>query len=187
MTLPETIVLDVPNLLTAGGVMVGLLSAAYAWRSARQAQRQADAAERSVHEASKQSALARASLEEIRSQTKLAAHAHRLDIYRAFLTFQSSVNGSGPSFRREATWALWEHAQVAEFYYPAEIANTLTGLVDLSIDIQRSREAWSDEASPAASERQALVRKTYEQYEQLRQTMFKLNTEMRSQLKVTQG
>ena len=185
MTTTETVILDAPSLLTAAGVVVGLLAAAYASRSAGEARRQADAAERSVHEAKTQSALARASLDEIRAQTRLATHAHRLEIYKAFVAFQSAMNSEGPNFKREATWPMWEHVQVAEFYYPAEIAVALDSALKLSVEIQQSRDYWAEDAILNPGERPALVKKTHDQHENLLDIMRTLDAEMRMQLRVT--
>lgn len=51
MDLPETITLDVPNLLTAVGAVVAILAALYSARSARAAHQQAEDGDATVTEA----------------------------------------------------------------------------------------------------------------------------------------
>jgi hypothetical protein len=185
MDLPETITLDVPNLLTAASVAVAILAALYSARSARAAQRQAEAAEATVTEAKVQSKLAHEVLAEARRQNQIAGHGHRLDAYRALLAFRGKVTATGVGFAREAIWDLWEHAQVAEFYFSEAVANQLTGLVDAALAIQGSHEEWKDTTNFTDSQRPEKVRKTHEDLWKLREFIEAADKSMRQELRIT--
>lgn len=188
MSLPETVVLDVPNLLTLAGVVVALLSAIYAWRSAQAARRQAEAAEASLREAREQSALARGALTEAKAQTRISVHGHRLEAYKALLSFYSQITAQGVHFKLEATWNLWEHAQVAEFYFSSLVATSLKSIVDLSLQLQFSRDEWSEESgNPQTSDRKSLVQASYDQLERLRLTVEAVDEQMRKELRLVQA
>lgn len=187
MTLPDTVTLDVPNLLTAAGIVVAILAAVYSGRSARAAHRQAEAADASVREAQTQTGLAQDALIEARRQNEIAGHGHRLDAYRALLAFRSRVTSTGVGFRPEAVWELWEHAQVAEFYFSGAVAKQLPGLVDAALAIQRSHEEWKETTNFVDSQRPEKVRKTHEQFKQLCDDIEELDRAMRKELRITRG
>jgi hypothetical protein len=185
MDLPETLTLDVPNLLTAAGVVVAVLAALYSARSARAAHRQAEAADAAVGEAREQTKLGQEALAEARRQNEIAGHEHRLDAYRALLTFRGKVTTTGVGFKPEVVWDLWEHAQVAEFYFSEAVATRLTGLVELSLAIQRSHEEWKDSTSFTDSQRGEKVRFTHDQFTELRREIEETDRAMRKELKIT--
>jgi len=185
MALPETITLDVPNLLTAAGVVVTILAALYAARSARAAHRQAEAADAAVAEARAQTKLTQEALNEARRQNQIAGHNHRLDAYRALLAFRGRVTTTGVGFSSEAIWDLWEHAQVAEFYFSENVAKRLTGLVDSALEIQRSHEDWKETTSFTDPNRVEKVRKTHDQFRVLREQIEEADQAMRKELKIT--
>lgn len=108
MPLPDTLILDVPNLLTAAGVFVALLAAAYSSRSAVASHRQAAAAETALAEAKAQSAAAKEAVAEARSQNRIAIHSQRLLSYKALLAFRSQLMAHGvtPGTRRKLHFAL---------------------------------------------------------------------------------
>lgn len=184
MNLPETITLDVPNLLTAAGVGVAIIAALYSASSARAAHRQAVAAEATVAEAKAQSKLAHEALTEARRQNQIAGHGHCLDAYRALLAFRGKVTASGVGFKPEAIWELWEHAQVAEFYFSEAVATQLTGLVDAALAIQASHEEWKESTNFTDSQRPEKVRKTHEQLSELREHIEAADKSMRQELRI---
>ena len=185
MDLPETITLDVPNLLTAAGVVVAILAAIYSARSARAAHRQAEAADAAVAEARAQTKLTQEALNEARRQNQIAGHGHRLDAYRALLAFRGRVTTTGVGFSSEAIWDLWEHAQVAEFYFSDGVAKRLTGLVDSALEIQRSHEDWKEITNFTDPQRPEKVRKTHDQFSVLRERIEEADQAMRKELKIT--
>ncbi len=185
MSLPETITLDVPNLLTGAGVVVAILAAVYAARSARAAQRQAEAADAAVEEARAQTRLTQEALNEARRQNQIAGHGHRLDAYRALLAFRSRVTTTGVGFQSDAIWDLWEHVQVAEFYFSEGVTKRLTGLVDAGLAIQRSHEEWKDATNFTDPHRPEKVRKTHDQFKILRESIEETDGAMRKELKIT--
>lgn len=185
MDLPETVTLDVPNLLTAAGVVVALLAAVYSARSARAAHRQAEAADAAVEEARAQTRLTQEALGEARRQNQIAGHGHRLDAYRALLAFRGRVTTTGVGFQSEAIWDLWEHAQVAEFYFSEGVAKRLTGLVDSALAIQRSHEEWKETTNFTDPQRPEKVRKTHDEFRILRESIEETDGAMRKELKIT--
>jgi hypothetical protein len=182
MDLPETIVLDIPNLLTAASVIVALLSALYSLRSAKAAHRQAIAAEHALNETRSQSSLARDALIEAKAQTRISIHGPRLESYKVLLSFSSQLTTQGVHFKQELIWALWEHAQVAEFYFSELIALSLKEIVDLSLAVQSSREEWSGQNQLNPGERQPLVEASYAQLERLRLMVASTDKNMRKEL-----
>jgi hypothetical protein len=184
MSIPDTVVLDVPSLLTAAGVAVGLLSAVYAWRSAREARRQAEAAEASLKETRAQSALARATLNESKTQNRIATHGHRLDAYKELLGFQGAITRNGVHFKQEATWSLFDHARLAEFYFSQAVSTAMNSIVDMSIEIQHSREAWGKDAVVQPGERTVLVASTHALLDKLRYALRDLDEARRQELRI---
>lgn len=184
MGLPETITLDVPNLLTAAGVGVAILAAVYSARSARAAQRQAEAADAAVTEARAQTKLTQEALAEAQRQNQIASHGHRLDAYRALLAFRGRVTSTGVGYSSQAIWDLWEHAQISEFYFSESVAKRLTGLVDSALEIQRSHEDWKETTNFTDPQRPEKVRKTHEQFRVLRERIDEADQAMRKELKI---
>jgi hypothetical protein len=185
MDLPETITLDVPNLLTVAGVVVAILAALYSARSARAAHRQAEAAEATVAEAKVQSKLAQEALAEARRQNQIAGHGHRLDAYRALLVFREMVTTTGVGFKPEAIWDLWEHVQVAEFYFSETVAKQLSNIVDAALANQASHEEWKETTNFADPQRPGKIRNTHEQLWQLRELIEAADRAMRKELRIT--
>ena len=180
----ESILFDVPNLLSAGMFLAALLAAVYAERSANEARRQAKAAESSVREAQAQSVHAKAALAEAKSQNRIAVHTHQLEAYKALLQFKSRIVGSGIHFKDDAVWALWEHAQLAEFYFPTGIADSMTAVVDQALEIQASRSFWSEGAEVVPGQRQGLMAKSYDQFKGLVALIDHLVIDMRGELRI---
>lgn len=185
MDLPETITLDVPNLLTAAGVFVALLAALYSAWSARAALRQAEAAEATVAEAKVQSKLAEAALTETRRQNQIAGHGHRLDAYKALLAFRQKVTSIGVGFEREAIWNLWEYVQVAEFYFSGEVTKQLSDLVDAALANQALHDEWKESTNFNDPERPEKVTKTHEHLWQLRELIDAADRSMRKEMRIT--
>jgi type II secretory pathway pseudopilin PulG len=186
MQLPETVTLDVPNLLSAGSVIVAVLAAVYSARSARAAQRQAEAADSAVREARVQSELAREGLSEAKRQNRIAAHAHRLEAYKLLLSFRGKVSASGVDFKSDVIWELWEHAQIAEFYFSGEVARRLNDLIDRALAIQSSREEWKDTTNFTDSNRGEKVRGTYDLLKNLRTEIEATDKLMRDELRLVE-
>ncbi len=187
MNLPETITLDVPNLLTAAGVMVAILAALYSARSARAAHRQAEAAEATVAEAKAQSKLAQEALAEARRQNQIAGHGHRLDTYKALLIFRGKVTATGVGFGREAIWDIWEHVQLAEFYFSEKVAKQLSDLVDLALSNQSSHEELKEITNFNDPQRLEKVQKTHEQLWKLRELVETADRLMRKELRIARN
>jgi hypothetical protein len=184
MSLPETVVLDVPNLLTLAGVVVAVLAAVYSGISARASQRQATAAETALKQAAEQSQLARAALSEAKRQNRIAAHGHQLDAFKALLSFYSQLTSQGVDFKPEAVWELWEHARIAEFYFSVPLAQELGAIVDAAIALQQSRDEWKMDSAFPASQRSDAVEKTYAQLKQLRRDVESAEQVMRKELRL---
>lgn len=184
MSLPETIVLDVPNLLTLAGVTVTILGAFYAGISAYAAKRQASAAERSVKEAREQSQLARAALIEAKRQSRIGTHAHQLEAFKSLLAFLSQLTSKGIDFRPEAVWALWEHARIAEFYFSKALAEKLDAIIGAALKLQGSRDKWKKDSSFPPSQREAAVEATYAQLKQLRTEVEEAEVLMRKEIRI---
>lgn len=165
-------------------LLAALLAAIYASRSAREARRQADTAERSVAEARSQSVLAKASLQEAQSQNRIALHHHQLEAYKAVLQFKSRLVGGGIHFKEDAVWPLWEHARLAEFYFPPAVAQPMTSLVDEALEIQASRSLWAEGIDTPPGQRGALVNASYERFKNLHDIIKKLESDMRAELKL---
>ena len=176
--------LTAENMLTAAGVFVAILAALYSRWSALAAERQAKSAESALAEARAQSALAHAALQEARTQNELGIHAHRLDAYKAMLAFRSQVNAKAENFSRESVWGLWEHARLAEFYFPANVSSAMSAAVELAIKIQISVERISDSGSYTREELNSLRDKRDADYLQLADSLDKLNDDMRSVLRL---
>ena len=140
MTLYNSIISDVPNLLTLLGVFVAILPAIYSARSARAAYWQAKSAEASVAEVKIQSKHAQEAVTEARRQNNISGHSHRIDAYRAFLAFRRKVSATGVGFGREVIWSLWEHVEVADFYFSKETVNQLSQLIDAAFANQSSHD-----------------------------------------------
>jgi hypothetical protein len=184
MELPETIVLDVPNLLTLAGVVVTILGAFYSGVSAYAAKRQAHAAEISLKEAKEQSNLARAALIEARRQNRIGTHAHQLEAFKALLAFYSQLTAKGIHFKSEPVWALWEHAQIAEFYFSKPLAEMLGAIIGAALLLQGSRDEWKEDSSFPPSQRKAAVESTYAQLKQLRVQVEDAEALMRKEIRI---
>lgn len=187
MPLPDTPFLDVPNLLTAAGVFVALLAAAYSSRSAVASHRQAAAAETALAEAKAQSAAAKEAVAEARSQNRIAIHSQRLLSYKALLAFRSQLMAHGVHYKEQHLWALWEHVQISEFYFSAAIAAELNGIVDLALEVQASRSLWTDNAEAVSEERKKLVGRSYELLERLHERVKAIDPLMRQELRLVEG
>lgn len=184
MSLPETVVLDVPNLLMLAGVVVAVLAAFYSGMSAYAAKRQASAAEKSLSEAREQSQLARAALVEAKRQNRIAAHAHQLEAFKALLAFYSQLTAKGIDFKPEAVWALWEHARIAEFYFSPPLAQKLDAITGAALKLQGSRDEWKEDSSFPPSQRKAAVEATYAQLKQLRSEVEAAEELMRKEIRI---
>lgn len=187
MTLPDTIVLDVPNLLTLASVIVAVLAALYSGRSADAAKRQVQAAEASLKVSVAQSELTRAALMEAKRQNRIAGHSHRLEAYKELLAFRSQVSAKGVDVKRDAVWALWEHAELAEFYFSKPVADRLVAIVDAGIELQRSRDEWKEDVSFPPTQRKAAVEATHRQMHQLRDNVEATQKLMRDELRLVEG
>lgn len=187
MDLPDTVILDVPNLLTAAGVFVALLAAVYSARSAVAAHRQAVAAETSLSEAKIQSAAAKEAVAEARSQNRIAIHAQRLASYKALLAFRSQLMAQGVHYKEHHLWGLWEQVQLSEFYFSAAVATELNSIVDLALDVQHVRSLWKDTAEVVGEERTQLVNQSYELFTQLHERIKAIDPLMRQELKLVEG
>lgn len=185
MDLPETITLDVPNLLTAAGVVVAILAALYSARSARAAHRQAGAAEATVAEAKVQSKIAEAALAETRRQNQIAGHGHRLDAYKALVVFRGKVTATGVGFEREAIWNLWDHVQAAEFYFSGKVAKQLSDLVSAALTNQAMNDELKESTNFTDPQRPDRVKKTHEHLWQLRQLIDAADSSMRKEMRIT--
>ena len=166
--------------------MAALLAAVYAARSARHAQRQANAAETAVAEAASQTAVARDALSEARSQNRIAVHNERLQIYKALIKFRRELTAKGVHFKDDHIWAFWEHVQIAEFYFPQDIATELEAIVRTALSLQSSRSEWSEDASPSPEKKRELVKKTYGLLDELRKRAEDLDPLIRKELQLIQ-
>jgi hypothetical protein len=139
MGLPDTIVLDIPNLLTAGGVFVALLSAVYSARSAAASRRQAVAAEAALAEAKVQSAAAKGAVTEAQRQNRIAIHGERLEIYKALLDFRVQLATDRLNISKEKIWGFHNRTAWAALYFPAKIANALHDLVNAALKLSEAK------------------------------------------------
>lgn len=187
MPLPETVILDVSNLLMLAGVTVSVLAALYSARSAHASQRQASAAEAALKQAAEHLQLARATLCEAKRQNRIASHGLQLEAFKALLSFASQTSASGIHFKQEAVWELWEHARIAEFYFSAPLAKKLLSIVDAALALQSARDEWKLDDTYPASQRKAAVEKTYALYKQLRSELVSVEQLMREQLRLAGG
>lgn len=184
MDLPQTIVLDVPNLLVLASVVVAILAAVYSGKAAHAAQRQAQAAEAALKESVAQSELTRAALGEAKRQNRIAGHAHRLEAYKELLSFRGQLTAKGIDLKREAVWALWEHAEIAEFYFSKSTADSLVAIVDAGIELQRSRDEWKEDSTFPESQRRTAVEATYTLMHKLREDVEATQKIMRGELRL---
>lgn len=184
MPLPETVVFDVPNLLTLAGVSVSILAALYSARSARASMRQANAAEAALKQATEQLQLTRATLAESKRQNRIASHGMQLEAFKALLSFSSQASANGIDFKREAVWALWEHARIAEFYFSASLVKKLTSIVDTALALQSVRDEWKLDDTYPASQRKDALEKTYVLLKQLRVELESAEQLMRKELRL---
>lgn len=187
MVLPETVILDVPNLFTAAGVFVALLAAVYSARSAAASHRQAVAAEAALHEAKVQSAAAKEAVDEARSQNRIAIHNQRLLSYKALLVFRGQLTAQGVHYKEQHLWALWEHVQLSEFYFSAGIAAELNTIVDLAFEVQATRSLWKDNEDLVGEERRNLVNRSYELLQRLNERINAIDSRMRQELRLVEG
>lgn len=178
MCLPDTIVLDVSNLLTLAGVVVAVLAALYSARSAQAAQRQAKAAE-------EQSQHARSALSESKRQNRIASHGHQLEAFKALLAFRSQITSVGVGFKREAIWSLWEYVQIAEFYFSEPLAKKLDAIVRSALDLQAAHEEWKEDGS--SLERKAKIEATHAQFRKLRADVEAAEDLMRAELRLVEN
>jgi len=183
MDTSATITLD-GNLLTAAGIAVAILAALYSARSARAAQRQAQAAEASLNQAAAQLDLARSTLTEAKRQSRIAGHGHRLEAFKALLAFRGQVTAKGIDFKREAIWDLWEHADIAEFYFSELLAKRMRFIVDAALKLQASRDEWKEDSSFPPSQREARVKATHDQLPPLRDEVEAVEQLMRKELRL---
>lgn len=100
----DTVISNLPNLLTAAGVIATLPAAFYAGISAKVARRQAAAAEAALIETHAQSVLANAALDESRTQSRIAVHGHQLEVYKA--TMDLLAEWRDPAFKESQAYVL---------------------------------------------------------------------------------
>lgn len=151
--LPDTIVLDIPNLLTAGGVLVALLSAVYSARSAAASHRQAVAAEAALAEAKIQSATARGAVTEAQRQNRIAIHSERLEIYRALLDFRVQLATDCLNISKEKIWGFHNRTAGAALYFPAKIANALRDLLNAALELSDAKVMAVDDGTSLAEDK----------------------------------
>lgn len=187
MSLPETVVLDVPNLLSVAGIFIALLAAVYAALSARAAQRQANAAEAAVREATKQSAIAREAVSEARSQNRIAIHNERLKTYKALLAFRGKIAAHGINYEKEHLWNFWEYVQISEFYFSAPVAQELKAIVDLALRIQGHRSMWDPETGVTGEERNRWMKETYDLQPELVKRLEAIDPLLKEELRLVEG
>ena len=187
MALPETVILDVPNLLTAGGVFVALLAAVYSARSAAASHRQAVAAEVALQETKIQSATAKEAVTEARSQNRIAIHNQRLLSYKALVEFRGQLSAQGVHYKEQHLLALWEHVQLSEFYFSASIAAELNAIVDLAFEVQTARSRWKDNEELIGEKRKKLVNQSYELLQRVNERINAVDPLMRQELKLVEG
>lgn len=187
MALPRTVILDVPNLLTAAGIFVAVLAAVYSARSAAASRRQAIAAEAALKEAKVQSAAAKGAVAEARSQNRIAIHNQRLLSYKALLGFRGQLTAQGVHYKEQNLWALWEQVQLSEFYFSAGIAAELKAIVDLALEVQAARSLWKDNTDSVGEERKKLVNRSYELLQKLNERIQAVDPLMRQELKLVEG
>ena len=173
MALPQTIVLDVPNLLSASAVFVSLLSAIYAARSAGHARRQATATESSAQEA--------------RLQNRIATNAERLKIYKALLAFRVHLVVRMADFEEAAVWQFWEHVEVADFYFSSEVSHKLGAIVTHALDLHKSRNPPSEPSVMTASDVSESRRRLVEELCRLVGSMDLVDTDLRKELRLVEG
>ena len=153
MGLPDTIVLDIPNLLTAGGVSVALLSAVYSARSAAASHRQAIAAEAALAEAKIQSATARGAVTEAQRQNRIAIHSERMEIYRALLDFRVQLATDSLNISKEKIWSFHNRTTWAALYFPAKIDNALRDLLNAALELSDAKVMAVDDGTSAAEDK----------------------------------
>jgi hypothetical protein len=187
MQMTETVVLDVPSLLTAAGVAASILAALYTRWAAASAKRQAESAEASLKEAKAQSALAHASLLAARGQNEIAVHGHRLAAYRALLVFRSEVVFSLSELSRKAAAELWEHARIAEFYYPPEVAAALIAITDDALKLHIIVDRLADSSNIEATELSRFRDRRAELILRIDDTVGRVNEDMRKVLRLFQS
>lgn len=186
MGLPETVILDVPNLLTAAGVFVALLAAVYSARSAAASHRQAVTAEAALKEAKIQSAAAKEAVAEARSQNRISIHNQRLLSYKALLEFRGQLTAQGVNYKEQNLLALWEYVQLSEFYFSAGVAAELNAIVNLAFEVQTARSLWKDNADLTGEEREKLVNRSYKLLQQLNEHIKAVDPLMRQELKLVE-
>lgn len=182
MPLPETPILDVPNLLAGAGVLTAILAAIIAARSATAAHRQAVSAEAAAAEVKTQTAIAKEAVSEARSQNRIAMHNERLRIYKAMLAFQSELSAHGLQYKEQELWVLWEHLRIAEFYFSTTIATELNDIVEIALKLQTSRSLWTDEAAVSADEKSKLVKNSCDLLSELRKRTKAVDSALRQEL-----
>lgn len=121
-------------------------------------------------------------LKEAKTQNRISVHGHRLEAFKALLSFRGQLTAKGVHFKREATWGLWEHADIAEFYFSPAVASKLKSIVDLSLALQASRDEWSEDSCVSPPERKVLVDASYAQLENLRAAVSSTEQLMRKEL-----
>jgi hypothetical protein len=142
----QDVLSDTATGLALGSVLVAILSAFYANRSAVAAQRQAHAAEAAVIAALEQVAVAQRALEEARRQSSISVHGRQLDIYEALLQFQRERIGNR-QITTENVGRLWDIARNADFYFSKIVDRAVLEMMFQAGAAQHAQVRYTQDAS----------------------------------------
>ena len=185
--MPGTVTIDVASALTWIGMLVAVLAALYARWSAIAARRQAEAAEAALRETRAQTSLSQAALQAARTQNEISVHGHRLDAYKAMLALRSEVKAKTSEFSPKVIWELWQHAELAEFYFPSQVSQALGSAVSLALDLLLVTQDLKDSEAMPPEERRGQRERRNKLHAQLSDCLERINEEMRATLRLVKG
>lgn len=149
--------LDISNLIALGSLFAALLAAVYAKSTVRTANK----------------------------ANEIAIHNERLKIYRGFVSFHSALNSQGVGINDKDLWAVFEHVELSEFYYSAQLYEDFQRYFSLAREIRARKDLWSTiEEESGTQARVAYVKETHEIYKRCLDLGKQLDQEFRSKLRV---
>jgi hypothetical protein len=175
---------EMPTWLSIAVAVATILAAYFAARSAHHAGTQASAAKVAVKEAQQQGALNKAQLIELKRQSDISLHAHRLDIYKAFLDFRFELKARSHGFNREKLWSYWAQARLAEFYFDLGISTALGTTVDQGIELQSLGDQIADPQGAPQEEIMSWREESYRIRTELDQAFDALDSDLRNALRL---
>jgi hypothetical protein len=118
------------------GLAISVVSALVALLSAIYARRQASSASKA---------------------NEISLHENRLNIYKSLVRFRAHISALGASIKEEDVWLFGEASEMAEFYFPENIAERMKAVFENARKLLSQHEEWRELQNFDHSQAKAMV------------------------------